>query len=243
MDSSTGARQTTNFLMWRVCAWAGPVFVVGFLVFWAILAKFVPPPPQYWSADDVFRFYMERNLQIRAGMVGVLFFGPFYFVWSAVLSRIMRHMEGPDGVLSYVEILGGVCTTVITLGLGVAWLGASFRTEARTPQDVQLLHDLGWLYFDSTFMVTFLQLAAFGTSILIDERRVPLFPRWLGWATYAAASISLVIVLMPFFDHGPFAWQGLLTFWADMAAFFVWAIVTMYATFVAIGKLEKEAGS
>ena len=243
MDSRSEARQATNFMMWRVCAWSGPVFVVGFLIFWAIIAKFVPPPPQYWSADEVFHFYMERNLQIRAGMVGVLFFGPFYFVWSAVLSRIMRHIEGPDGVLASVELLGGVCTTVITLGLGVMWLGASFRTAARTPQDVQLLHDLGWLYFDSTFMVTFLQLAAFGTSILIDERRVPLFPRWLGWATYAAASISLVIVLMPFFDHGPFAWQGLLTFWTDMAAFFVWAIVTMYATFVAIDKLEKEAGS
>ncbi len=241
MHSSSGARQTTNFLMWRVCAWAGPIFVVGFLVFWAIIAKFVPPPPQYWSADEVFAFYTQRNLQIRTGMVGVLFFGPFYFVWSAVLSRIMRHMEGPDGVLSYVEILGGVCTTVITLGLGVVWLGASFRTEARTPQEVQLLHDLGWFYFDSTFMVTFFQLAAFGTSILIDERRVPLFPRWLGWATYATASISLVIILMPFFDHGPFAWQGLLTFWTDLGAFFVWAIVTMYATFGAIGKLEKEA--
>jgi hypothetical protein len=241
MQSSSRGRQTTNFQMWRVCAWAGPIFVLGFLIFWAIIAKFVPPPPQYWSADQVFGFYMNRNLQIRAGMVGVLFFAPFYFVWSAVLSRIMRFMEGPDGVLSYVEILGGVCTTVITLGLGVMWLGASFRTEARTPQDVQLLHDLGWLYFNSTFMVTFLQLAAFGTSILIDERQVPLFPRWLGWASYATASISLVIVFMPFFNHGPFAWQGLLTFWSDLTAFFVWAIVTMYLTFVVIGKLEKEA--
>jgi hypothetical protein len=72
-------------------------------------------PPQYWSADEVFTFYMNRNLQIRAGMVGVLFFAPFYFVWSAVLSRIMRHMEGPDGVLSSVELLGGVCTTVTVL--------------------------------------------------------------------------------------------------------------------------------
>ena len=237
------SKRQTSFLMWRVCAWSGPVFVVGFLVFWAIIAKFLPAPPQYWSADEVFNFYMQRNLQIRAGMVGVLFFAPFYFVWSAVLSRIMRHIEGPDGVLASVELLGGVCTTVITLGLGVMWLGASFRTAARTPQDVQLLHDLGWLYFDSTFMVTFLQLAALGTCILIDERQIPLFPRWLGWASYATASISLVILLMPFFDHGPFAWQGLLTYWTDLGAFFVWAIVTMYATFAAIGKLEKEAES
>lgn len=241
MNGNNTTTPQTNFRIWRWCAWAGPVFVLGFLVFWALIAKFVPPPPQYWNADQVFAFYTARNLEIRAGMVGVLFFGPFYFVWSAVLSRIMQRIEGPDGVLSTVELMGGVCTTVITLGLGVMWLGASFRTEARTPQEIQMLHDLGWLYFNSTFMVTLLQLAAFGTALLIDRRAVPLYPRWLGWMSYACASISLVIVLMPFFMHGPFAWHGLLTFWADLSAFFVWALITIYCTFVAIDRIERES--
>lgn len=237
----TAAVGQTNFTIWRCCAWAGPVFILGFLVSWALLAKFLPPPPQYWSADEVLRFYTDFNIRIRAGMMGILLFAPLYFVWSAVVSKIIQRLEGNDGVLANVELMGGVCTTIITLGLGVMWLGASFRTQARTPQDVQLLHDLGWLYFNCTFMVTLIQMVSYGTAMLMDRRSVPLFPQWMGWLSYATASTFLVVVLMPFVMNGPFAWHGLLTYWIALSAYFLWAVVVMTRTFAAIGRIEQES--
>ena len=232
-----------NFFTWRLAAWAGPIFIFGFLICWAIIAKFLPPPPQYWSADEVYKFYIDYNLQIRVGMTGVLFFGPFYFIWSAVISRLIQRMEGPDGVLSYIELMGGVCTVMVTLGLGVMWLGASFRTETRTPQDVQLLHDVGWLIFNMTFVVTFLQMIGFGTAMLIDKRERPLYPRWMGWASYFAALTFLVVLFMPFVMRSPFAWHGLLTYYVSLGAYFIWALLAMYYTFGAITQVELECGA
>lgn len=230
-----------NFLMWKLSAWGGPIFIVGFLVCWALTAKFLPPPPQYWSADEVMRFYVEHNTAIRIGMTGSLFFGPFYFIWSAVISRIIQRIEGPEGVLSNIELMGGVCTVVVVLGLGVMWLGASFRIEARTAQEIQLLHDLGWLIFNMTFMVTLLQMISFGTAMLIDKRPKSLYPRWLGWFSYFSGFTFLVVLLMPFVMQGPFAWHGLLTYYVALVAYFVWALLAMYFSFGVIDRIERES--
>lgn len=231
---------TPDFRTWRVAAWGGPVFIFGFLIFWAVIGKYFPPPPQDWSAEEIYRFYVDHNLQLRVGMTGVLFFAPFYFVWSAVISRLIQRIEGQDGVLSYIELMGGVCTAIVALGLGVMWLAAGFRIDARSPQDVQLLHDVGWLIFNMTFMVTFIQMIGFGTAVLIDRRSTPLYPRWLGWLSYWAALSFLVVLAMPFVMRGPFAWHGLLTYYVALGAYFVWALVAMFCTFGAIGRVEHE---
>jgi hypothetical protein len=233
--------ESTNFSLWRICAWAGPLFIVSFLIFWGIIANYVPAPRQYWTAARIFQFYSENNLRIRIGMVGATFFAPVYFVWSTVVSRIMQRIEGPDGVLSNVELMGGVCTVVITQAFAVMWLAASFRIESRTPHEVQLLHDIGWFFFNSTFMVTALQLTAFGVVILMDARARPLLPRWLGWLSFAAVSTFLSVLLMPFVMDGPFAWHGLLTYWVALSGFFIWAVAACIFIFGAISRLEIES--
>lgn len=243
MQGNNATVWPTNYTMWRLAALGGPIFIIGFLVFWALIAKYLPPPPQYWSADEIYRFYVDNNMRLRTGMTGVLFFAPFYFVWSAVISRIIQRIEGPDGVLSYIELMGGVCTAIVALGLGVMWLAAGFRIESRSPQDVQLLHDVGWIIFNMTFMVTFIQMVGLGTAMLIDKRKTPLYPRWMGWASYFAALTFLVVLLMPFVMRGPFAWHGLLTYYVALGAYFVWALLSMYFSFGAIGKIERESAA
>ena len=240
MTSHQGFDSKINFSIWRVCTWCGPIFLLGLLVCWTGLGKFFPPPPQYWSADEVVQFYLKDNLQIRAGMVGVMFFGGFYMVWSAVLARIIRRIEGPDGVLSVIEMMGGLATTMVIELFGAVWLTASFRTEMRSPQDIQLLQDLGWFIFDMTFMVTFAQMVAFGIAILIDKRPTPLFPRWLGWLSIWAGSVFLPEVFMPFFMNGPFSWHGVISYYVALSPFFIWISVSCYYMFDAINLIERE---
>lgn len=240
MTTSTGFDTRTKYMTWRVCAWGGPGFLIGLLVFWALLGKFVPPPPQYWTADEVMAHFLNDNIQIRIGMVGTLFFGPFLLLWSTVISRILARIEGPDGVLSTVELIGGIMTSVVIMLFGVVWLTASFRTEMRAPQDIQLLQDVGWFLFDMTFIVTLFQLFAFGGTVLLDRSASPLFPRWLGWFALFSAVTFLPELVMPFLMKGPFAWHGLISFYVAIGPFFPWAVITCFYVFKAINRLEQE---
>ena len=241
MTSRQGFDAKTNFAIWRLCAWCGPIFLLGLLVCWAGLGKFFPPPPESWTADEVVKFFVQDNLQIRAGMVGVAFFAGFYMVWSALLSRIIKRIEGPDGVLANIELMGGVATTMVMELFAITWLAASFRTELRSAQDIQMLNDVAWFIFDMTFMVTFFQMAGFGTAIIMDKHAVPLFPNWLGWFSYAAGLVFLPVLLMPFFLNGPFAWNGLINYYVALSPFFLWMALASYHVFKIINRLEQEA--
>lgn len=232
-----------NFLVWRACGWAGVVFLAGFIVFWALLGKFFPPPAQYWSAEQVASFYLQHSVQIRAGMVGAAFFAPFYMLFSALLSRIIRFIEGRSGLLSTIEMMGGIATTMVILLFSVVWMTASVRTGSRLPQDIQLLQDLGWFIFDMTFMVTFFQMIAFGTAVLTDKRSTPVFPRWLGWLSYVACAVFLPELVMPFVLNGPLAWHGVINYYVALPPFFVWMMVCCYYVFKAIHRIERESES
>src|SRR5438552_1099897 len=105
LDAGPTAR---DFRLWRLCAWAGVVYLVGELVAWVGVARFVPPPRQNWSAERVAAFYQDHEVGIRLGMEGVLIFALFYALLSFALARVMARVEGSDGLLSRIQLLGGV---------------------------------------------------------------------------------------------------------------------------------------
>ena len=75
-----------------------------------------------------------------------------------------------------------------------------------------------------------LQSVALALAILRDRRPTPLFPRWVAWLAFLVAATYFPLVFVPFFHDGPFAWQGLISFWAVFALFFALiAVVTPYA--------------
>lgn len=229
-----------DFFMLRLCTWAGPVYMVFGLLGFAVLAGFWPPPAASLTAEQIGAYFRDHNTSVRAGMVMMAAAAPFYYVWSAVLSKIIQRIEGPMGVLSTVELLGGLLTAIVTLVPPIIWLTAAFRPEARSIQEIQLFYDFGWFFFDVTFICSVLQNVALGLAIHRDRRAVPLFPKWIAWLCYLVAATYLPLSLMPFFDHGPFAWQGLISFWAVFVMFFVLMIVVTPAAFSALRRLELE---
>jgi hypothetical protein len=228
---------------WWICAWAGPIFMVGYVLSWGILGFNVPPIDPSMSIGDLHAHYVDNNLRIRVAMVLSVFFGPFYFVMSAVISRIMQKIEGSDGPLSIVEQMGGAVTTVVILMGGICWLTAAFRVDERTPEIIRQLHDFGWMFFDTTYMATSLQMCAVGIVILSDKRAVPLLPRWLAWLSFFTAASFVPVTLIPFLLTGPFAWNGLFNYWVAFSAFFLWVLFFSIHIFKAIGLLEQEASA
>jgi hypothetical protein len=219
-----------DFRMLRVAIWSVVVYCGLGLVGFAVLAGFWPPPAEYLGAAEIATYFREHETAIRIGMVMMAMGAPFYFVWSAGLSKIISRIEGPMGVLSTIELLGGLLTAIVTLVPPTIWLTAALRAGTRTDGAIQLFYDFGWIFFDLTFMCSVLQSIALGLAILRDRRPMPLFPRWVAWVAFLVAATYFPLIFVPFFRDGPFAWHGLISFWAVFVMFFVLiALVTPYA--------------
>lgn len=230
----------TNYTIWRVCA-ASILIYYGFGVLgFAGLAGNFPPAAQFLDAKQITQHYLDHGLNIRIGMVLALIGNAMYVVISALTSQVMQRIEGKGGLLSQIELLGGVATVVVGMVSMTAWLTASFRTEARSPEVIQALHDFGWMFFNLTFMVTTLQQAAIGIVFLSDKRRVPLMPGWFSYLTFFSGSIFFLLPLMPFFNRGPFAWHGLITFWVSLSVYFTWVGILILCLLRAFKRLEQE---
>lgn len=240
MNNPPTLSPSTNFFFWKLCAWAGPLYLIGSLISWALIAGFVPPPREDWTALQITQFYLDNSLRIRVGLVLTLLFQPFYVFLSVVTSRVMGKVEGRGGILGTLELFGGVLTwATIAIAL-LCWLTAAFRPELRTPQEVMLLSDLGWMVMDAPFMGATIQCFAFGTLFLLDKREKPLVPSWVCWLSFAIGALYITAALIPFFTDGPFSWHGLITFWLVFSMFFIWFIPISYFMIKAVDRIEQE---
>lgn len=229
-----------DFSMLRLCLWSVVGYVGLGLAGFAVFGGFWPPPAASLTAAEIHGYFREHETGLRVGMTMMAVGAPLYYTWSVALSRIITRIEGPMGPLANVEMLGGLLTALVTVVPAVIWLTAVFRVDERSAETIQLMYDFGWIFFDLTFMCSVLQSVALGLAILRDRRSEPLFPRWVAWVAFLTAATYFPLVLMPFFTTGPFAWQGLISFWAVFVIFFVLiAVVTPYA-FRALRRLEGE---
>lgn len=189
--------------------------VVGVLMFtgWWAVANFVPPHLPTASADEIATIFRDNAVPIRIGMTMVMLCAAFVGPATAVIFLQMRRIEGrPYPVLSLSYL---ICGTWNIAGLTIPamfWLIASFRPE-RNPDLTQMLNDAGWLYFIMVNAVPVLQQVLLGWCILRDKAPVPLFPRWVGFLELWVAILFLPAALIVFFKTGPFAWNGLISFW------------------------------
>jgi hypothetical protein len=234
------AADRADYRLLRVGLWSVVVYVGLGLLGFAVFAGFWPPPGEDLDAAAIAAYFRDNETSIRIGMVLMAVGAPCYYTWSIALSKIISRMEGPMGPLSMTELIGGLMTGVVTVVPAIVWQTAAFRAETRSAESVQLLYDLGWLFFDLTWMFSFLQSVALGIAILKDRRAQPLFPRWTGYMCFLTAAVYVPLVFIPFARTGPFAWHGVLNFWAVFVMFFVLiAILTPYA-FRALRRLEAE---
>lgn len=237
-DAGPGPSHMT-FTIWRAGLWCGIAYCALGLLFWAVIAKFLPPPQQSWGADRVKEFFSDQP-RVKIGIVGYCFIAALWTPMSIVLSRIMARIEGRDGILHRIEFFGGMATTFVTLFSGVAWLVAAYQPETRSASEVKLFSDFGWLIFNMTFFVTFVQFASFGICVLIQRRNAEYFPRNLAWLSFLVCASFLPILGMPFFPDSLVAWDGLLTYWVALGLFFLWVPLTLVPAFKAVTQIERE---
>lgn len=208
----------------RIAALCGPAFVVLFIGGWWLIAGFVPPHPPTMDADALAAVYAANTGLIRFGILLAMISTAFVLPFTAILAAHIRRIEQGLPVLTYTELIGGALTTVILLVPTVLWSLAAFRPE-RSPEIILVLNDFAWMFFLMTFAPVCMQILALALAVLLDRRRPPRFPRWVGYFNVWVAVLFAPGGLLTFFKEGPFAWNGVLSFWLPLVAFVAWFFV------------------
>src|SRR5437763_1174404 len=228
MDEMAGTEHdTVKRRLWLACIWVWPVALVGFGIFFVLVAGFVPPPRESWSAARIARFYADNRTGIRIGLIGAMFFSALLLPCYTVLSAELRKIEGKLSLLAPIQFGGAVILVTFFQIIGLLWLLASFRPEA-DPQLMRFANDFCWLVWTMLIPTYSLQYLCLAVGGFMDKRPNPAFPRWSAYMNLWVAVTGIGGVLAVFFKTGPFSWNGIVGFWIPVIVYMVGMSVDMW---------------
>ncbi len=235
-------RPFTNRRLQMLCVWAGPVMVFGWIASFVVLARFIPPPSPGKSPEELVAMYSEHSGGIRLGLMLTMFASALLVPFAAVIWAQMKRIEGPRSVLAQTQLIsGGLLALEFIIPLMI-WQTAAYRPEI-DPTIIRMLNDLGWIMFVGVISSAVVEFGCIGLVILADERNTGVFPRWAGYFNIWVALLVAPAGLVPFFKHGPFAWNGLFSFFMPMFVFAAWVVVMVVLLRRAVLQEEAQAGA
>ena len=138
--------------------------------------------------------------------------------------QMYRHERGRIPVWTMLGCAGGLLMTVF-FALPAVLFGAAAYTPDRSPEVTASMHEFGVLTFVTTDMFyVFWWVAVIVICLTPNSVIHTPFKRWFGYLTAWALLMNEMSVI-PFLSRsGPFAWNGLLSFWAPFFSFGVWMV-------------------
>jgi hypothetical protein len=228
-----------DFKTQRFCAWSG---LVGVLLFFSafIFAQFIPPPGPYLTQEEVVAMYQNNSTGIRTGMLLMMISSMFISPWVALISQHLRRIEGVSRLMTYTQLSSGSVGILFFNIPAVLFLITAFRPD-RSPELTYLMNDASWIVTVMVWPPAFMQNLSIGVAIMRDKSANPIFPRWLAFFQFWVCLLFVPGSFVPFFKSGPFAWNGLLSFWVAGSAFTLWFIVMLVMLLKAIDRQERDA--
>lgn len=222
-----------------LCVWAGPAFLVLYVLAFWVIAGFVPPPRPTMSPAEIASFYDANRTEIRIGQLGGIIAATLLFPFFTVISLQIARIERRVPLLAVIQFGGAALLIVFFQVCGMLWIAATFRPEL-DPSTVRALHDLSWLVFVMVFPAYSLQMICMAIAGFMDKSPRPAWPRWAAyfnlWVAFSGAGGGLAV----FFKEGPFAWNGLIGFWIPVSVFVIWLCLTAVLLHAAI---KRQAGA
>lgn len=225
----------------RICAWSG-IGCLFLISAFMVVPWFVPPPSPSLDAEQIAALYRAKAGLIRIGVFFGLFGAAPYTAFIAVISVQLLRIRGISRLSAYLQLVGGIAGVLVYIFPVIVFGAVAFRPE-RDPNITQVLNDLGWLLIITNVPTLMAQFAAIALGVLQDKSAMPVYPRWI-----AFMNIWIFVIFIPapfafFFKTGPFAWNGLFTFWLPAIAFFIWLLAMAWATLRAITAEEQASSS
>ncbi len=225
---------------WLIMAWTGFFFMAIFTVFWGVLARNMPPAGADLEAAQIAAHYMEHRMALIVGMSVCMVGSACYMTWGTAISRIMRRIEGSDGILSNVEMMGAGVTAVFPIVACGMWLTGALEVGKVPDWMIHVLYTMGWMIIDLAYMVTTFQIYAISTIFLRDTREKKLVPAWVCWWGYITCIAFFPVSLIPFFKTGPFAFHGFINFWIAFPTWYIFVFAVSFYGIKAVHRIHAE---
>lgn len=182
-------------------------------------AGFLPPPLPSASAEQTAAMFQQHSVPIILGMALMVVASACFIPFFAVVADQMRRMRGAPRSLAYAQLISGCLTVVLVIIPVMMWVAAAFRPE-RSIELTQTINDAAWLLFTMPFGPAVVQAVSLGLAILADEGQGEerVLPRWMAYLCFWLGFMVIPAGLIGFFKSGPFAWNGILSFWLPIFA-------------------------
>jgi hypothetical protein len=227
-----------------LCAWGGIVFAVSFFAGFVIIARFVPPLSPNDTAAKTASIYRDHTNAIRTGLLLCYLGTMFLLAFGSGIVGQTRRIKGVAPAVTYFQIASYSSAVLLIIFPIMFWWTAAFRPNTRSLESIQQLNDLAWITFVIGFAPFVTWVASTGLAILSDVSDTPLFPRWSGYLSLFMAFVQVPPGLLVYFKTGPFAWNGLFSWWIPLTDFFSWFIVITVLTVKAIDRpYDDDQGS
>jgi hypothetical protein len=232
--------KTMNTKLQLACAYMGPVFVFLFFFGLVPLAQFVPPPSPSASATTIGHMYRDDPTRVRLGLLLMTMSTALTIPWGLTIANWTKRAEGRYSLLTYAQIMCIGISSLVGVLTGLVWSVAAFRPEVTSLATTRMLNDFGWFLYLFTWPPFSMWAIVIGIGVLLDKSETPAFPRWVAYMNFWLAFLLIPAGLMLFFKTGPFAFDGLVTFWVPNVAFFGWIIVMTWLVIKAIKAEERR---
>jgi len=228
----------TGLAKWM--AWSGVVLVLGLLVSQGWLMGFIPPPSPALSAQEIAQIFIDRKFNILLGTLIQCVTYSFYLTWAMSIVFCLRKMERGMPIITYTSIANAGGGYVLFMLMPITWAALAFRPEALDPTVLQFVNTFTWFVFILSWPPFAIFMVQIAIAVLRDHNTPSIYPRWVGYFNLWVAVLVAPAGLIEFFTTGPFAYDGIISFWMVWLAFFGWMCVMTIVTLRALHAEEQR---
>lgn len=224
----------------KIMIWIGVVMANVFTLAFVYLLDFWPLPQPAFSAAQVLELYTRHNLQSRFGVVTMCLTSCFMLPWTVVIVAQMYRLEKGFPIWTVLAGLAGTLGTWLFAFPTMIWGVAAFMVD-RDPNITLMLHQFAFLMFIAPANFFLMQTVPIAVVSLSPNNTDPYtaFPRWLGWATLWTGILGSSGIMAFVFNVGPFAWNGLISFYLPVVVFTAWIVAFIYCLLRAISQQQR----
>lgn len=220
-----------------IAFWTVPVFFTLFGIVFVPLSWMMPPRSPSSPQAQVVDFMQSPNLLIACAILTACF-GLAPLSNAVYLSQIKRMSVSP--VFRYSLLVGSMSGAIVGMLFPMFCFGLGSFRAGYDPEILQMLYDFGYLAYIGSLGCFCVMWMAFGLAIILDTNRV--LPKWLGYYTVWQYVTELMAAPVWIAKSGPFAWNGLMTFWFAMLIYVPWQIIVYVCIYRSIRNQPDDTG-
>ncbi|MBI3228114.1 MAG: hypothetical protein HYZ39_24000 [Mycolicibacterium cosmeticum] len=212
-----------------IAFWTVPVFFNLFGIVFVPLSWMMPPRSPSSTEPQIVEFMQSHHLLIACAIL-TLSFGLAPLSNAVYLTQIKRMSVSP--AFRYGVMIGSMTGAMVGMLFPMFCFGLGAFRSGYDPSTLAMLYDFGYLAYIGSLGCFCVMWMCFGLAILLDTNNI--LPKWLGYYTIWQYVTELMAAPVWIAKSGPFAWNGLLTFWFAMVLYVSWQIIVYVCIYRAI---------